>query len=118
MPVPPNQLDPIETDFLGDMAQDDHSLHEIFGFVRNHRPQASDDEVLAAGREIVSKWLDRGWLQLAGDGNMWGAARSVADLLPLIDRLGTDVTRYFVGSPWLRLTPQAVNDVPWLRGTA
>ncbi len=111
-------IDPIETDILGDFAQDDHSLYELFEFVRGHQPRASDSEVLTAGRQILATWLQRGWLQLAGDGAMWGAARSVDDLLPLVDRLGPNATRFFVGSPWVRLTTKAVSDVPWLRGTA
>ena len=112
------QIDPLETDILGDLAQDDHSLYEIFEFVRGRQPDASDSEILATGRQILTNWVQRGWLQLAGDGAMWGAAKSVADLLPLVDRLGPDVTRFFLGSPWLRLTSKAVSDVPWLGGTA
>jgi len=112
------QIDAIETDILGDLAQDDHSLYEIFEFVRGHHPQASDTEVLATGRQILANWVQRGWLQLAGEGAMWGAAKSLADLLPLVDRLGTAATRFFVGSPWLRLTTKAASALSWLRGTA
>ena len=112
------QLDQIETDILGDFAQDDHSLYEIFEFVRGHHPHSSDSEVLTIGRKILANWVQRGWLQLAGDGAMWGAAKSVTDVIPLVDSRGTDATRFFVGSPWLRLTTKAASDVPWLRGTA
>ena len=112
------KLDQIETDVLGDLAQDDHSLYELFEFVRGHRRDASDAEVLTSGRQILANWVQRGWLELAGDGAMWGAARSLDDLLPLVDRLGINATRFFVGSPWLRLTNKAVIDVPWVRGTA
>jgi len=107
-------LDSVEADLLGDLAQDDHSLYEVFEFVRGHRPTASDPEVVAEGRRVLESWLERGWLRLAGEGAMWGAVKSTAELLPLVDSLGTGVTRYFVGSPWLRLTEKAHVDVPWL----
>lgn len=109
------QLSELEADLLGDLAGDDHSLHEVFAFVRHHQPTAKDEEVLRIGRDLVATWVARGWLVLAGDGAMWGAARGTPDLVPLIDRLGTDATRFFVGSPWLRLGPQAYADVDWLR---
>ena len=108
------QLTELESDLLGDLAADDHSLFEVFGFVRNHHRDASDDEVFRIGRELVASWVERHWLKLAGDRSMWGAARSPADLVPLIDSLGTDATRYFVGSPWLDLASQAYVDVAWL----
>jgi hypothetical protein len=95
-------LSPLENDLLGDLAQDDHSLYEMFEFVRLHHPALEDQGVLAMGRALVSSWVERNWLELAGDGAMWGSARTVTDLVPIIDRLGQDVLHYFVGSPWLR----------------
>ena len=111
-------LTQLESDLLGDLAGDDHSLHEIFGFVRLHYPNADDSEVLRIGRNVVQTWVNRGWLALAGDGAMWGAARSTADLVPLMDSLGVDATHYFVGSPWLKLARQAYADVEWLSGAS
>ena len=108
------QLTELETDLLGDLSRDDHSLHEVFAFVRHHHPKADDGEVLRIGRELVESWVGRDWLVLAGTGAMWGAAKSTADLVPLIDRLGTDATHFFLGSPWLRLGPRAYADVDWI----
>ena len=85
MPPPPIQIDPIETDILGDFARDDHSLFEIFDFVRGHQPHSSDSEVFTIGRQILASWVQRGWLQLAGDGAMWGAARGVVVASLLVD---------------------------------
>jgi hypothetical protein len=107
-------LTALETDLLGDLAGDDHSLHEMFAFVRHHHPAAADEEVLRIGRELLATWVARRSLVLAGDGPMWGAAQSTSDLVPLIDRLGTDATHFFVGSSWLRLGPQAYLDIDWL----
>ena len=112
------QLTELESDLLGDLVGDDHSLHEIFGFVRLHQPNAEDSEVLRIGRELVATWVSRGWLALAGNGAMWGATRSIADLVPLVDSLGVDATRYFVGSPWIQLSPKAYADVEWLSGAS
>ena len=109
------ELTSLESDLIGDLAQDDHSLYEVFEFVRLHHPDLDAPSVLATGRELVAKWVGRGWLALAGDGAMWGAAHSIGDLVPIIDRLGEDATRYFVGSPWLRLAPQAYVDIEWLK---
>ncbi len=118
MPDHSMQIEPWESRILEDFSQDDHSLWEVFGLIRGERPDASDSEVFKAGRQLLETWIGRGWLQLAGDGDMWGAAGTINDVLPLVDRIGMDATRYFVGSPWLRLTPRAEADLQRLRGTA
>ena len=109
------ELSLLEKDLLGDLAQDDHQLYEVFEFVRLHHPELSEDGVLSTGRALVAAWVQHGWLALAGDGAMWGAAHSVADLVPIIDRLGPAATRYFEGSPWLSLAPRAYADIEWLK---
>ena len=111
------QLSPLETDRLGDLAQDDHSLYEIFEFVRLHHPELTDDGVLSTGRELVAAWVSRKWLALAEDGVMREPAQSTDDLLPIIDRVGTSATRHFNGSPLVSLAPQAFADVEWLNRT-
>ena len=108
------ELTALENDLLGDLAKDDHSLYEVFGFVRLHHPELDELGVLAAGRALVATWVEREWLMLAGDRTLWGAAASIGDLVPPIARLGSDASYYFVGSPWLRLAPQAYVDVTWL----
>ena len=108
------ELTELEQDLLGDLAQDDHALYEIFAFVRHHHPDFEDGGVFAAGRALVDCWIQRRWLVLAGDGAMWGAARSIDDVVPLLDRLGVEATQYFLGAPWLRLAPKAYSDVEWL----
>ena len=42
-------LTPLEADFLGDLAQDDYDLWELFQFVRLHNPE-DEDRGLARGR--------------------------------------------------------------------
>jgi hypothetical protein len=107
-------LSPLENDLLGDLKGDDHSLYEVFEFVRLHHP-GKDREVFRLGRELIATWIGRGWLALAGSGAQWAGLRSVNEVLPLLDRLNVDSTRFFVGSPWLTLAPKALTDVDWLR---
>jgi hypothetical protein len=107
------QLSPLEADFLGDLAQDDHALYEVFHFVRYHYPDASDPEVLRRGRELVATWLKRGWLTVL----VRDAAEPVAAtgaLLALIDEHGIAGTYYFDGAPRLVLSPAAYRDVEWI----
>ena len=110
-------LDPLEADFWSDMGADDHGLWELFEFVRLHYPHADDGEVLRRGRLLLSTWLSRGWLELARSSAKSGAVDSIDGVLPLIDRLETSSTRFFVGAPWIRLTLKATADVPWLKDT-
>jgi hypothetical protein len=108
-------LTSLENDLLGDLRGDDHSLYEVFGFVRHHHPGSDDREVFCIGRELVATWIGRGWLALAGSGAQWAGLRSVDELVPSLDRLDVEATRYFVGSPWVTLAPKALSDVDWLR---
>jgi hypothetical protein len=107
-------LTALETDFLSDMAQDDHGVWEVFEFVRLHNPDADDADVLRVGRALLQSWVERGWLRLAGDGPKWGTATSIGDVLRIVDRHGLAATRYFDSAPWLDLTPKAYVDVDWL----
>jgi hypothetical protein len=107
-------LTPLEADLLGDLAQDDHALYEIFHFVRHHYPTAGDDEVLRRGRELVGAWVERGWLAVLPE----GAAEPVEateELLAAIDEQGVAGTYYCDAAPRLMLTPTAYRDVDWIR---
>ncbi len=108
-------LTPLETDLLGDMAEDDHGLWEVFEFVRLHHPNAADGEVFKIGRDLLATWIDRGWLRLAGEVPKWGLAQAMTDVLPIVDKHGIEATRHFDGAPWLDLAPRAYADVKWLR---
>ena len=110
------ELSRLEEDLLGDLARDDHALYEVFWFARLHqKPERADlAHVIPLGRRLLQSWIDRGWLALAP--NPDGPARidRVEQLVPLVDDLGALVAEYFAGAPWLRLTPKAAADVPWL----
>ena len=107
------KLEAIEQDILGDMAEDTHLLGEIFGSFRGANPAWTDEQVLVAGRGLIVSWLERGWLALSTMPTEQGPLKSVDELLPLIDRLGTEAT-WGVKNLWLGLTPKAYADVEWL----
>jgi hypothetical protein len=109
------KLSPLEEDILGDLDQDDHSLYEFFEFVRLHHPDLDAARVFETGRTLVAEWLERGWLELSTDQTTWGDAASIEDLLAILDRHGESATRYFKGSPELRLAEAAFSDVDWLK---
>jgi hypothetical protein len=108
-------LTPLEEDFLGDMAQDDHALREVFAFVRLHH---GDDPatIRRVGRELVASWYERGWLRVVDKPPDWPAyqAQSIAEVLRLIDEAESLGGEFRGAETWLRLTDQAFQDVEWL----
>ena len=57
------ELTALEQDLLGDLAEDDHALREIFEFVRLHH--GSDPAtVRRLGSELLATWNARGWLEI------------------------------------------------------
>jgi hypothetical protein len=106
-------LSPIEQDILGDMAEDTHLLGEIFGFFRGANPDWSDQQVLSAGRDLIARWVNRGWLELSSMPSEQGPLTNVDELLPLIDRLGVEAS-YGIKDLWLGLTRKAYEDIEWL----
>jgi hypothetical protein len=58
-------FDPCEVDFFGDLAGDTHGLWEVFGFVRLHHPELSDERVLELGCEYLTRWIDAGWIRVS-----------------------------------------------------
>ena len=113
--VDSSPLTALESDLLGDLSQDDHALHEIFEFVRLHRPGLEPPAVCRTGRELLQAWLGRRWLGLSLQNGPPPAVMQLDDLLPFIDRCGLDVIRASSQEPWLCLSDQAYVDVPWLR---
>lgn len=109
-----SHLTPLESDFIGDLAQDDHALYEVFHFVRLHHPDADDREVLRRGRELVAAWLQRGWLAVLADGSTT-PVEATESLLLTIDRNGIAGTYGYADAPRLVLAPAAFRDVEWIR---
>jgi hypothetical protein len=112
------ELSLLEEDLLGDLAQDDHALYEVFGFVRNHAgsDRADSAHILPLGRTLLDAWIQRGWIAIAPNPKEPSLVDRLSELIPLIDSLGDSATEYFFGAPWLRLEEKVLVDVPWLRG--
>jgi hypothetical protein len=107
------ELSQLESDLIGDLAQDWHGLWEVFEFVRAHYPGSSEREVFSRGRELVASWLSRGWLRVAADLKS-RTEISKGALLQLIDRLGPKAMAASDELPWIDLNEQAFRDVSLL----
>ena len=90
-------LTPLELDFLGDLAQDDYDLWELFEFIRLHHPEDAD-RGLKRGRTLLASWLAKGWIENA-EGSL-----DAEGILESLDQLGTKGADYAPQSPRLRLS--------------
>jgi hypothetical protein len=109
-------LTPLEEDFLGDLAQDDHALREVFAFVRRHHGDEST-AVRRIGRELLASWHVRDWLRVVNKPPDWPGyqAASIAEVLQLIDAAESLGVEFRGADTWLGLTEQAFRDVEWLQ---
>lgn len=109
-------LTPLEVDFLGDLAQDDHALREVFEFVRLHHGD-EPTEVRRVGRELLASWYARGWLQVVNKPPDWPGyqAASIHEVLRLVDEAESLGVEFRGADTWLGLTDQAFRDVEWLQ---
>ena len=90
-------LTPLEADFLGDLAQDDYDLWELFQFVRLHYPE-DEDRGLARGRDLLATWLGKGWIEDAL------GTLDAQGILESLDQLGAKGADYADQSPRLHLS--------------
>jgi hypothetical protein len=104
------KLSRLEEDLVGDLAQDDHGLWEVFQFVRLHSPSLTDEEVFQAGRDLIASWSERGWLEVV-DASGVGAASS---LVGLVDQLGQKALEASEAAPLLRLSKVGRSAIDWL----
>ena len=109
------ELSSLESDLIGDLAQDSHGLWEIFEFIKLHHPESSEQAIFNRGREIIASWLARGWLSLPADPKLRGGVTSENELLSLINHLGKKVMVASDELPWVDLSEKAFHDVVWLR---
>jgi hypothetical protein len=109
-------LSKLEEDFLGDLSQDSHELWELYEFVRLHFDKVSDEEVLHRGNELLSIWVERGWLTARLSRNV-PTILSGEQLLAHVNKLGFAAIDPEKGDLLLDITEKASKDVKWL-GTA
>jgi len=82
------EMSKLEIDFFGDIAQAPHDLWEVYQFVRYHHPGASEKQVLRIGRELLTKWVERGWLRAFPEMGALGPVLSGDEILTFIDKVG------------------------------
>ena len=107
-------LSTFEEDVIGDLAQDSHELWELYAFARNHYEKASDEEILKRGNELLSVWVERGWLK-AFESRSSLVAIEPKQLLIDVHELGQAAVDPKKGSILLALTDRASSDIEWLR---
>lgn len=109
-------LSTLEADLLDELGRDDHALYEVFFFVRLHHSGASDAEVLEIGRELLTAWLERGWLKLSEEGRRLEGG--VSEILAVIDQAGVTVTYGIEDPPWVSLSAVGESALDlWLNGS-
>ncbi|MFH1157903.1 MAG: hypothetical protein V1721_03335 [Pseudomonadota bacterium] len=108
-------LSKIEEDFLGDLAQDSHELWEFYAFIRHHYTNSSENEIIELGRELLSVWIERGWLD-AHRSRSDTTTLSGKQLVSEIEKLGQAAADPKRGTILLDLTDRALSDVKWLKG--
>ncbi|HYK80615.1 MAG TPA: hypothetical protein VEU95_13355 [Micropepsaceae bacterium] len=101
----------LEEDFLGDLVRDSHELWELYGFVRLHHPNFLADEILRCGRELLTGWLEQGWLKVSKS-RTDRSPLSATRFLAAIDKLGLNVMDADKGVFLLQLTERASKDMP------
>lgn len=113
MKAPNMKLSTLEADLIGDMAQDDYDLWEIYQFVRHHYPKSSEEDVIAKGRNLLAEWSHRGWIEAYQNDVEKTPIRGEA-LLRLVDELGRQAGSPADRSLRVSLTGRAYEDVDWL----
>ncbi|HWG32751.1 MAG TPA: hypothetical protein VN650_01190 [Gemmatimonadaceae bacterium] len=110
-------LTELESDILGDMAWDSHGVGEIVGLIRSANPLYADAEIYRDLLELLTSWIDRGWLSVVAQPAHELPVASIADLLPYLERHGISAVSLdsAVPLPEIDLTRQAFVDVEWLR---
>jgi hypothetical protein len=108
------KLSKLEEDFLGDLAKDPHELWELYTFVRHHHPAAPEADVQRLGHELLTTWVNRGWLKAAT------SRREVRrltgeQLLAEVSKLGQAAADPKKGTIVLILTDRAAEDEGWLK---
>src|SRR3954463_4954034 len=94
-------FDALEADFFGDLATDTHGLWEVFEFVRLHFPAASDAEVLATGRDYITRWISAGWIRIAAVPLYPSSIITFEAVAAFLEEKGPAATRYLENSPSL-----------------
>jgi hypothetical protein len=106
----------LESDLLGDLAQDTHGIWEIFEFVRLRNPTTSEGETFETGLAPLRSWLDRGWLCVSSTPLYPSSIQTPLEALSWLDRKGLSAIRYVRNAPSIDLSSKTIADNPWVAG--
>lgn len=106
-------LSALEKHVLTDLVQDAHELWELYAFVRDNHPEITDVQVIKCGHDLLTSWVQRGWLS-AQQTRMNNNPLAPVELLAAVDKLGMGAADPEKGTILLSLTERAVADVDWL----
>jgi hypothetical protein len=109
-------LSAVESDLLGDLAQDTHGIWEVFEFVRLHNSTASEAETFETGLALLRGWVERGWLSVSSTPLYPSSIRTPSEALSWLDRTGPSAIRYVPDAPSIDLSAKAIADNPWVAG--
>ncbi|MEZ0260452.1 MAG: hypothetical protein ACAH80_05545 [Alphaproteobacteria bacterium] len=104
------KLSPVEENIFDDLVQDAHELWEWYSFFRYTYPDLSEDEIISAGHDLLSKWIEREWLDALKSREDERIVEG-KELLSLIDKLGSQAADPKKGVILLYLTAQALSDI-------
>jgi hypothetical protein len=108
----------VQTDFLSDLAQDTHGIWEIFGYIRLHHPNLSDDEVFQEGLSILKRWWKNGWIELSKKPIQPSDIRSIDEAFTLMNKLKAKATKYFQNAPSIDITTTGMQEFNRQSGAA
>jgi hypothetical protein len=113
--VPLTQL---ESDILGDLVWDDHSVGEVVPMIRSAYPMLDEYGIYRELVALLESWIQRGWLTIVVPPTQRSLLSSIDQLLPYLAQHGPDAIAEDSEAPLpqVTLTEQAFRDVEWLRG--
>ena len=101
-------FDPLEADFFGDTAEDTYGLWEVFGFVRLHHPDLSEEQVFESGRDYIARWIQSGWIRISDAPLYPSTITSLTQAMDFLQQHGPAATRYLENSPCIDPTEEAL----------
>ena len=100
-------FDTLEADFFDELAKDTHGVWELFGFVRLHHPDITNEHsVFACGREYLRRWIDRGWIRIADAPLYPSTIASASDIATFLEGHGVAATWYVENAPSIDISEE------------
>jgi hypothetical protein len=99
-------FDALEADFFDELAKDTHGVWELFGFVRLHHPELTNEHaVFTCGRDYIGRWIDRGWIRIADAPLYPSTIASASEITTFLDQHG-EATWYDQNAPSIDISEE------------